>query len=187
MRLLPVWLLARGGSCRLSGDFGESRADIRQGASQALAAGGTDPGRIMSFRHHAPGYARDAFQAFCPSGLAGARLRRHSLLRGVRICRCATFQRRGLWSTRSSRIFGCALFSVSPRGCLGTRGVGRSEFLWTGSVYQIGTENPGQSECARGAVGVDLAYFFGVAGHLFLFFCAKVGSADGDCSKFGLN
>ena len=168
MRLLPVWLLARGGSCRLSGDFGESRADIRQGASQALAAGGTDPGRIMSFRHHAPGYARDAFQAFCPSGLAGARLRRHSLRRGVRICRCATFQ------TRCIRIFGCALFFVSPGGYPGTRGFGsRGGIRGTRSVYQIGAENAGQSECARGAVGIDLAYFFGVAGHLLLFFVQR--------------
>ena len=103
VRLLPVWLWARGGSCRLNRDFRGGRADIRQGVFQTLAAGGTDSGRIMSFRHHAPGYARDAFQAFCPSGLAGARLRRHSLLRGVRICRCATFQRRGLGGTRRAR------------------------------------------------------------------------------------
>ena len=63
------WLA--GAAAALGGVFGDGGADIRQGVFQTLAARGTESGRIMSFRHHAPGYARDAFQAFCPSGLAG--------------------------------------------------------------------------------------------------------------------
>ena len=139
VRLLPVWLLARGGSCRSGRGFRGGRADIRQGVFQTLAARGAESGRIMSFRHHAPGYARDAFQAFCPSGMAaGMRICGHSLRGRVRICRCATFQRRGLGRARCARGFGCAWLFVSPRGCLGTRGVGRGGFGSTRSLFRVG-------------------------------------------------